>query len=110
METQATKMTVSQQLTAINIKQTQISAMQIELTDKSSHVKLQDATEGTVSDDLRLVAEACDCPAKHAEMTRQCRNYSATTTTAAFLALLAKRGDLKNCCETLTLGKQCIFR
>lgn len=41
-------------------------------------------------DNLNLVAEASDCRAKRAKVMRRDRDVSASSPTAAFLALLAK--------------------
>lgn len=49
------------------------------------------------------VAVPCKSLEKFAKVTRRCDGYSATQSTTAFLALLAKWKDSKNCCELLTI-------
>lgn len=61
-----------------------------------------------ISESLKLVAEAFERPANRARVKLRCNESSATPSTAAFLALIAKRGDFKNCCKALTLDNQCI--
>lgn len=43
-------------------------------------------------------------------MTQFYKDSSTTPMTAAFLALLTEKDDLKNCCQALTLKSQCILR
>lgn len=42
-----------------------------------------------------------------AKMTQSCDESSTTPSTASFLTLLTKQGNLKNCCDVLTLETQC---
>lgn len=58
-------------------------------------MKSQSAADTTMSDDLGSVARACKRIAKRAKKTSQCGDPSTTLSAAAFLAFLAKRGDIK---------------
>lgn len=57
---------IQELLVAKAANQFQSPAKYGELTDKFSRVNLQYAIGGTVSDDLKLVAGACERPAKRA--------------------------------------------
>lgn len=72
-------------------------------------MKLQYVPDAALSDDLKVVARACERPAKRAKMTRLCKETFSTPLIAAFSALLIERDDLENRCEVLTLKPQCIF-
>lgn len=85
-----------------------MSAKQGELTDELSRVKSHYGAGATMSVDLKSVTDACERPTKRAKMTSSCREPTTTPSTAAFLALLAKRIYPKNRCEALARESQCI--
>lgn len=75
---------VQEHLAARSAKILLLAAKHIKLTYELSPLKLQSAAENTVPNDLNSVAGAYKRPAKHAKKTRQCRNASATSSTARF--------------------------
>lgn len=102
-----TEMTaVQKQLADKSANLLKLSANHVKVIDNWRCLKLQSMARITVSGDLKLVATACKLPDKLAEVTRWCKDYFATTSTAAFPALLSKPDDLKIGCEASTLKDQ----
>lgn len=109
MDAQAAKLAeLQEQLVLANVELLRLSAQHGELNDELNRVKSQYGAGATVSDDLRLVAGACERPAKRAKKTQSCKESSTTPSTAESPAALTEKDDLKNCSEVLTLENQCI--
>lgn len=83
-------------------------AAHVEMNNKLSRMKSQHTAVATMLGHPKAVAYACKRPTNCAKRTRSCKELSATLLTAEFLALVTKRDDLKNLCETLTMENQCI--
>lgn len=73
-------------------------------------MKSQHAAGNTVSADHKSVAGACERTAERLKMTRECKESSTTTPTAAFLAPMTEWDDFKSRLVALALENQCIPR
>lgn len=94
---------LQERLVAKSVELSQLSAKHSELTNEFSHMISQLVAGATVSDDVKMVAGARERPARRAKLTCQCKESSPTSSTAAELALLTEKDELKNRCEVLTL-------
>lgn len=100
-------MGLQEQLAAKDTELSHLSAKHGELNNELRRVRLKHTAVTTVSDDLKLVAGACERPAKRARKTQLCEEFSTTPLAAVFLALLTKGHGFKNLCEALLLENQC---
>lgn len=104
MDARSAEMTELQELlTAKDAESSELRTKNSKLVDELSWVKTQNATGGTISDDLMSVADSCDRPLKRAKVARLGKDTSTTPSMTAFPAMPAEWEDHKSRCETLTL-------